>query len=201
MDQQDEDDDLDMIRNRKNIPKGTKKGNDDDLDVIRHKTSANKVNEIDETKVRVKKLTEKELKKKEVEEKKKQQYMEWGKGLVQKKNLEDRVEYEKREMEKPLARYADDVDLDKMLREQEREDDPMLKYIKKSEEYNEDGSKKPSKPRYKGPPAAPNRYGILPGYRWDGVDRSNGFEKRLFESKANKKAVQDEAYKWSVEDM
>jgi pre-mRNA-splicing factor CWC26 len=33
------------------------------------------------------------------------------------------------------------------------------------------------------------------------VDRSNGFEKKLFDSIANKKAVEDVAYKWSVEDM
>lgn len=44
-------------------------------------------------------------------------------------------------MHKPLARYADDADLDKHLREQEREGDPMLKYIK--EKQIKEGKRKP----------------------------------------------------------
>lgn len=57
------------------------------------------------------------------------------------------------------------------------------------------------KPRYKGPAPPPNRFNILPGYRWDGVDRSNGFEKKRYERMADKRAAQEAAYKWSVEDM
>lgn len=37
-----------------------------------------------------------------------------------------------KEMQKPLARYIDDEDLDRMLREQEREGDPMANFIKKN---------------------------------------------------------------------
>ena len=34
------------------------------------------------------------------------------------------------EVHKPLARYRDDKDLEMMLKEKEREDDPMLAYMK-----------------------------------------------------------------------
>lgn len=34
------------------------------------------------------------------------------------------------EIDKPLARYRDDQDLEKMLKDQERDDDPMLVYMK-----------------------------------------------------------------------
>ncbi|XP_019715102.1 BUD13 homolog [Hippocampus comes] len=57
------------------------------------------------------------------------------------------------------------------------------------------------KPRYRGPPPPLNRFNILPGYRWDGVNRSNGFEQKRYTRIADKKALQEEAYKWSVEDM
>ncbi|KAJ8305176.1 hypothetical protein KUTeg_017271 [Tegillarca granosa] len=103
-------------------------------------------------------------------------------------------------MSKPLARYKDDEDLDKMLKDQDRPEDPMLAFIKKKSKVK-NGAKVKEEPKYKGPAPPPNRYNIMPGYRWDGVDRSNGFEKTLFSKISDKKATDHQAFKWSTEDM
>uniref|UniRef100_A0A8C6WE76 BUD13 homolog n=1 Tax=Neogobius melanostomus TaxID=47308 RepID=A0A8C6WE76_9GOBI len=121
-----------------------------------------------------------------------EKYAQWGRGLAQGQMYQQKLEDALLESQKPLARHRDDEELDKMLREQERDGDPMAAMLRR---------KKEQKPRYKGPAPPPNRFNLLPGYRWDGVDRSNGFEQKRYARMADKKAVQEEAYKWSVEDM
>ncbi|XP_066994614.2 BUD13 homolog isoform X2 [Anabrus simplex] len=143
---------------------------------------------------------EQEAKEKQEQDKKKAEhdskYTKWGRGLKQVEEQAQRLQEDMYEMTKPLARYADDTDLDQHLREQEREGDPMLDYIRSK--TSEPSSKK--KPQYQGS-FLPNRFGIRPGHRWDGVDRSSGYEKQWFETANAKKATEEEAYKWSTSDM
>ncbi|BGP16048.1 hypothetical protein JCM10213_006816 [Rhodosporidiobolus nylandii] len=125
--------------------------------------------------------------------------MEWGKGLVQK---EDR-EKAKREADalkaKGIARYADDADMNEELREVERWNDPAAAFLTKKRDKKT--SRGPKFPSYTGPPPPPNRFAIPPGYRWDGVDRGNGFEAKLMQ-KRNSRGMQAAAYNaWSMEDM
>ena len=53
--------------------------------------------------------------------------------------IQSRINEDLREMDKPLARSADDVDLDAHLKDQDREEDPMLQYIKKKREQKTRG--------------------------------------------------------------
>lgn len=77
------------------------------------------------------KEAEEQLKKKKEENERKEKYSKWGKGLKQVEDQQQKFESDLHEMSKPLARYADDEDLERYLKEQEREGDPMLAYIRK----------------------------------------------------------------------
>ncbi|KAB5592212.1 hypothetical protein CTheo_4363 [Ceratobasidium theobromae] len=121
--------------------------------------------------------------------------MEWGKGLVQREEEEKRrLELEK-EKTRGMARYADDADLNAEQKAQARWNDPAAAFLTNKK------SKGPKKPEYKGPPPPPNRFGIKPGYRWDGVDRGNGFEKKYFQKQNERMRRGVEAYEYSVDDM
>ena len=125
-------------------------------------------------------------------------YSKWNKGLKQGQDQSEKLVQDLYEMTKPMARFAADEDLDEHLRVQMHDGDPMAQYLSKKKVQK---SGKPARPVYRGPADNPNRFSILPGYRWDGVDRSNGFEKKYYEIQNKGVAIQEDAYKWSVSDM
>ncbi|KAF7730136.1 Pre-mRNA-splicing factor cwc26 [Apophysomyces ossiformis] len=146
---------------------------------------------------KIKRAEEARAKKEAIE--REERRMEWGKGLVQRNEVEAEKQRLKEEKDKPLARYADDVEYNEQLKEQHRWADPAASFLtKKSSKKGKD--KGPSRPTYKGP-WKPNRFMIPPGYRWDGVDRSNGYEDEFLLRQNQQKSRAREAHGYATEDM
>ena len=94
----------------------------------------------------------------------------------------------------PVARYADDVELNEDLKERQRWNDPAAGFLEKKQ----GGQSVSGKPLYKGP-AAPNRYGIRPGYKWDGVDRGTGFENEYFAVRNRRANLKSLDFAWQMD--
>lgn len=94
-----------------------------------------------------------------------------------------------------VARYANDAELNDELKEQGRWADPAAGFLKKKKA----GRSVTGKPLYQGG-FQPNRYGIRPGHRWDGVDRGNGFESEWFKSRNRKADVAALEYAWQMDE-
>lgn len=134
---------------------------------------------------------------------------EWGKGLVQKEKDE---EYRK-ELEDiknaPFARYESDPTLERQRKAVIHADDPMAEYMMKKKRVAEQEHRaavaaatgKVLKPDYKGPPPKPNRFNVRPGYRWDGIDRGNGFEVKWFARQAEMSNKSEKDRQWSMADL
>jgi pre-mRNA-splicing factor CWC26 len=124
-----------------------------------------------------------------------------NKGKVQKLQ-EARFHQEwKHIQESAFARHADDSRLEQARKDVIRQGDPMAVYAARNQIKARVASGKPERPVYKGPSPKPNRFGIGPGYRWDGVDRGNGFEDKVLASKYSSAHKKEEAYRWSTQDM
>lgn len=100
--------------------------------------------------------------------------------------------------ESTFARHADDVGLEDDRRNDIRAGDPMAVQAAKKKATRADGKQRPV---YKGPPPKPNRFGIRPGFRWDGVDRGNGFEDKILEKTFSSQIQKEKAHRWSTSDM
>ncbi|KAK1598140.1 Pre-mRNA-splicing factor of RES complex-domain-containing protein [Colletotrichum navitas] len=99
-----------------------------------------------------------------------------------------------------FARTADDEELNRELKDQERWNDPMAQFMsEKKGAGGEKGKMVKKRPIYAGA-APPNRYGIKPGYRWDGVDRSNGFEGERFKAINRRERNKGLDYAWQMDE-
>jgi len=124
-----------------------------------------------------------------------------------------------------LGRSAEDEELNERQKEELRWDDPMAAYMaeREAEREKEEEARDPGRRhRRKGGDAEvavdgggsggrakkrvylgaapPNRYGIRPGWRWDGVDRGNGFEKEWFQARGKKSRMEDLNYQWQMDE-
>jgi pre-mRNA-splicing factor CWC26 len=128
-------------------------------------------------------------------------------GRVQREAVEERHRRMEHMAASTFARHQDDDGLEEMRKIAIREGDPMAAYASaqgsSSKRKTNGGATVPQnvRPVYKGPPPKPNRYGIRPGFRWDGVDRGNGFEDRLLARRYNQQHQKELAYRMSSADM
>ncbi|KAG8530045.1 uncharacterized protein KY384_005527 [Bacidia gigantensis] len=138
----------------------------------------------------------------EKEERQKKEAEEALKGDVQKRAAQERRDKLKDAKFMPLARGEDDVEMNEEMKERQRWGDPMAGYggggeVAKAKSGAKGKAK--GKPIYQGA-APPNRYGIRPGHRWDGVDRGNGFEKEWFKARNQQSNIRELEYQWQMDE-
>jgi len=131
-------------------------------------------------------------------------------GGAQKALIEARSTEFKDIQQSSFARGIDDEQLEDWRRNQVRDGDPMASYMSSSKNAASSSSSSKQRnqdtllqqhPRYKGPTPKPNRFLLPPGYRWDGVDRGNGFEDLVLAKTNVKSQEREDAYKRSTADM
>ena len=161
----------------------------------------------DETGRQIDKSQTKEAKKKELEKLNYENLKKWGKGIIQKEEILQKSEEIRQAKAEPFARYDIDKSTEEEYRNKSRFEDPMkgLLSIHKYESGVISGTLKGISRGFNLPrckfTAPINRFGIQPGYRWDGVDRGTGYERRLLQSVNSRKAREEEYHKLRTEDM
>jgi len=128
-----------------------------------------------------------------------EQELAWGGGLKQQQSKEDEMAEDVRVSQLPFARWQPDEGALDNMHDKQAWHDPMSKF-KDEEETGSASLGSQEKPAVKKPkcphPPWPNRFGILPGYRWDGAVRGHNYEKRWLDAKNNREFMKTERYKW-----
>ncbi|KAI5923619.1 Pre-mRNA-splicing factor of RES complex-domain-containing protein [Camillea tinctor] len=115
-----------------------------------------------------------------------------------------------------VARGVDDEDMNREMKGKVRWGDTMAEFVGAASNTgggggavaktkDGGGSSSSSTKAKKGRPIyqgawAPNRYQIRPGYRWDGVDRSNGFEAERFKAINRRERNKGLEYSWQMDE-
>lgn len=156
----------------------------------------------------IEKSQTKEAQKKELEKINYGNLEKWAKGIIQKEEINQMREEIKLAKKEPFARYDIDKSTEEEYRKKFRFGDPMKgllslhKYESGTILNSEDRSSSRGYFLPKCKFTAPiNRFGIEPGYRWDGVDRGTGFERKYLESINSRRAREEEYHKIRTEDM
>ena len=98
-----------------------------------------------------------------------------------------------------IGRSVDDEQMNEELKERQRWNDPAAGFLANRAVPTTTKGTKGGKPIYQGA-FEPNRYGIRPGYRWDGVDRGNGFEKKWFAARNRRRDAEQMEYQWEMDE-
>jgi len=148
----------------------------------------------------------------------------WGGGMKQKRKKAEMAAAMAAEAAAPFARGRDDAGLNASQRDALRWGDPMAHLVAKKQRVAledvapslvDTSNKKNMKtsgfiipqdiPGHswmrRGVGAPPNRYSIKPGRHWDGVDRSNGFETKMWKEQQRRAARDTEAFMYMQSDM
>lgn len=117
-------------------------------------------------------------------------------GDVQRHERETRRQQLQEAKSMPLTRRIEDEELNEELKGKQLWNDPAAGFLTR---MKGPGLSVTGKPLYKGS-FQPNRYGIRPGHRWDGVDRGTGFEKEWFNSRNRKGRLENLEYQWQMDE-
>lgn len=128
--------------------------------------------------------------------------LEMNRGLVQQQEKAERQAELEKVRSEGFSRYAGHSEAEMSMKEKQRWNDPASGFLtnKKDSTGQSNTKHESNRPLYTGG-YAPNRFGIRPGYRWDGVDRGNGTEAKRFKEMANNKHRRNEYDNWAREDM
>lgn len=136
-----------------------------------------------------------------------EQELAWGGGVKQQANAEDEMAEATRVSQLPFARFEPEADAVKEFMDRQSWNDPMAKYQDEEDAVvaaplgparpDPSSAAAPEPPKPKCPhPAWPNRFDILPGYRWDGRVRGNLYEKRWLQARNDRQFMKTERYRY-----